>query len=206
MPVFPNVPLAPGVPAIPRPPGIVPSTLSLLANDLIAGFLSSIYASRWGIFKNGLPVIVPNSIVSLDYKRDWTLSSYPVEEGGFQSYNKVETPFETRVRISSGTSAADRTDLLTQVDNIAGTLDLYDVVTPEFVHQSVNIHHYDYQRTATNGAGLIVIDLWLTEIRVTSTTSFINTKQPSGANPVSGGQVQAQSPSLNALKVPGMLN
>ena len=197
MPIFPNVPLAPGVPAVPRVPGIIPATISLLVNDLISGFLSSLYASRWGIFQNGLPVIVPQSIISLDFKQDWSLSSYPQEQGAFQTYDKVVTPFETRVRMTSGTSMAERTDLLSSVAAIAGNLELYDVATPEFIHQSVNIHHWDYQRTATNGAGLIIIDLWLTQINVSATSSFSNTQQPGGANPTSGGQVQTQTPPSN---------
>ncbi len=123
----------------------------------------------------------------------------------FQSYDKVVTPFETRVRMTSGTSKAERTDLLSSVAAIAGNLQLYDVATPEFVHQSVNIHHWDYQRTATNGAGLIIIDLWLTQISVSATTSFSNTQQPSGANPQSGGQVQTQAPPTN-LPAPLLLN
>jgi hypothetical protein len=171
--------------------------LSLLVNDTVQTFLSALYALRWGIFKGGLPVIVPQSIVSLDFKQDWTILSYPVEQGGFQSYNKVQTPFEARVRMTSGAAEAERIDLLTTVAEIAGSLDLYDVVTPEFVYQSANIHHYDYQRTANAGAGMIVIDLWLTEVVVVSTTSFSNVQNPSSADPVSGGQVQPQTPPLS---------
>ena len=232
MPTFPNVPLVPGVPPVPRPPGFIPSTLSLLVNDTISAALSSIYALQWGIFKNGIPIIVPlssnilnassfagaaigglntiagitgisglagiggitgvRSIVSLDFKQDWTVSSYPVEQGGFQSYNKVQTPFEARVRIASGTSLFDRTNLLNVIAQLATSLDTYDIVTPDHMYKSANIHHYDYQRTATSGAGLIVVDLWLTQIVQTSTSTFANTQTPSGADPLSGGQQQAK--------------
>jgi hypothetical protein len=199
VPVFPNVPLVPGVPPVPRPPGFIPSVLSLLINDTVSSILTGLYALRWGIFQNGLPVIVPRSIVSLDFKQDWTVSSYPVEQGGFQSYNKVQTPFEARVRMASDTATADRTELLVNVAAIAASLDTYDIVTPEVIYQSANIHHYDYQRTATNGAGLIVVDLWLTQIVQTSTSTFANTQTPSGANPIAGGNVQP----VNSAVLPG---
>jgi hypothetical protein len=121
----------------------------------------------------------------------------------------VQTPFEARVRIASGTSKTDRTNLLTVVDQLHQSLDTYDVVTPEITYQSANIHHYDYQRTATNGAGLIVVDLWLTQIVQTSTSKFANTQTPSGADPLSGGQQQAKDlpPSWPSnLKPPLLMN
>jgi hypothetical protein len=239
VPSFPNVPFVPGVPPVARPPGFVPSVLSLLVNDTVSAVLTGLYALQWGIFKNGIPILVPlgsnilnastavggvvsnlttlgrltgtsgliglggvtgaRSIISLDFKKDATVSSYPVEQGGFQSYNKVQTPFEARVRIASGPSKTDRSNLLTTVEALYQSLDTYDVATPEANYSSANVHHYDYQRTATNGAGLIVVDLWLTQIVQTSTSTFANTQTPSGANPIAGGNVQP----VNSAVLPG---
>jgi hypothetical protein len=227
---FPNVPFVPGVPAVPRPPGFVQSSLSLLVNDTIQSFLTNIYALQWGIWKDGNPIIIPNSIISLDFKKDYTISSYPVEGGfntggttaaGFQSYDKVQTPFEARVRMSfssgislgpflpsisgiPGTGAAGRAAFLNTLEAIAGDLNLYDVVTPEKTYESANIHHYDYQRTAVNGAGMIVVDVWLTQVVQVSTTVFSNTQNPGSADPISGGQVEAKPPGSN-LPTPPLL-
>src|SRR5215469_5882183 len=43
----------------------------------------------------GLPTIFPvaASFVDVEYKQDWPISDYPVEQGGFQSYDKVRLPF-----------------------------------------------------------------------------------------------------------------
>lgn len=186
MPAVPNVP---GVPAL-------TSYLSSVPTLLIADLISTIsfQAPRWGIFLNGVPALpMIQSIATFEYKQDWSIADYPVEDGAFQSYDKVQLPFDVRVRVASGSSAAERQALLDAVDVIANSLDLYDVVTPEKIYRSVNISHYDFRRTAQNGVGMIVIDLWFQEIRVTSTAAFSNTQQPANAGQQSNGNVQAQS-------------
>lgn len=186
MPAVPNVP---GVPAL-------TSYLSSVPTLLIADLISTIsfQAPRWGIFLNGAPALpMIQSIATFEYKQDWSIADYPVEDGAFQSYDKVQLPFDVRVRVASGSSAAERQALLDAVDVIANSLDLYDVVTPEKIYRSVNISHYDFRRTATNGVGMIVIDLWFQEIRVTSTAAFSNTQQPANAGQQSNGNVQAQA-------------
>src|SRR4029077_12452994 len=80
----------------------------------------------------------------------------------------------------------------------------YDVVTPEKTYESANIHHYDYQRTAVNGAGMIVVDVWLTQVVQVSTTVFSNTQNPSSQDPISGGQVEAKPPGAN-LPMPPLM-
>jgi hypothetical protein len=62
-------------------------------------------------------------------------------------------------------------------------------VTPEQVYSSVNITHYDYRRTSTNGVGLLTVDVWGTQVRVTGDAAFSQTQAPSGADPVNGGVV-----------------
>lgn len=184
---FPNVPNVPGVPPLPRSPGAVFGAVELLVRDAVSSFSLGL-TPQWGIFRNGAPVIVAQSVVSLDYKRDWSISDYPVEEGAFESYNKVTAPFDARFRFSSGGDELARQALLDSIDRVAGTLDLFDVVTPEVIYQSVNVMHYDYHRSATQGAGLLTVDVWCVQVRVTATSSF--TKTASSADSQNVGTVQ----------------
>ncbi len=131
------------------------------------------------------------SIVDFEYKQDWTLSEYQVEQGAFQSYDKVQLPFDVRMRVAAGGSEANRASLLTTVEGIANSIELYNVATPEEFYLNCNVSHYDYKRTAINGVGLLVVDIWLTEIRVTSTSSFSNTQTPGTAGQQALGNVQA---------------
>jgi hypothetical protein len=128
--------------------------------------------------------------VTFDYRQEWTVSDYPLEQGAFQSYDKVQTPFDVRVRYAAGGSQQNRQALLDSIAAIAGDLNLYDVVTPEAVYQSVNVTHYDYRRTATNGVGLLQVDVWCIEVRVTAQAQFQNVQNPTSASPQSQGNVQ----------------
>jgi hypothetical protein len=209
-PTFPDVPKASGVPAVFRSPTQVVFTIRLLQADVrtIAGMFAG---PEWGIFTTGgQPFAIPNSFVSVDFRKEFRISDYPVESGGFQSFNKVATPFDVRVRFAisgpststfgdignliTGGQGTTRSDFLAQVDLACKSLDLFTVVTPDATYPSVNIVHYDYRRERQNGVGIILVDVWCQEVRVTATTEFSNTKSPEGAENKSGGTVQAQPP------------
>ena len=140
---------------------------------------------QWGVYLGGSPVVTFDSFVAFDYRQGWALSDYPVERGGFQTYDKVQLPYDVRVKFASGKSEQNRERLLASVDQVAKSLQLYDVHTPEKIFRSVNVQHYDFRRTATNGVGLIVVEMWLLEVRVTVNDSQSNTgpdNQPVDAN------------------------
>jgi hypothetical protein len=190
--MFPNVPNVPGVPALSRDPFIVVEDVLLLVSDAIS-FLSGFGQPQWGIYLDGIPVIPADSVVSVEYRNDFSIADFPLEQGAFESYDKVSSPFSVRVRFAQGGSQSARQNFLDSIAEAAQGLDLYDVVTPEQVYTSVNISHYDFKRSAQNGAGLIMVDVWLTEIRVTATAEFSNTKSPTSASPVNNGSVQSES-------------
>jgi len=218
---MPNVPKLPDVP--PLNSYSASASLTLLAVDAI-NLLTGIFGPiRWGIFTSsvpgnplnlatptsflppGFPVVFADSVVSVDFRQEWLLANYPLEQGAFETYDKVKVPFEARVRFASGGSLFDRQLLLDSVNAIAGDLNLYDVVSPEFTYFSVNVSHYDYRRESRNGVGLLSVDVWLRQIRVTAAPSFSNTQAPSGANPNSNGQAQPQAASTaQAAKIAGL--
>lgn len=195
---FPNVPNVPGVPPLPRSPGTVEAALTLLANDVLGLFGLSL-DPEWGIFQNGIPVVIANSVVSMGFRKDWTVANYPLEKGAFESYDKVELPFETRLRFTSDGSETDRIALLDSIETIAGTVDIYDVVTPERIYTSVNIVSYDYQREASRGLGLMIVDIIAMEVRIEATSNF--TKSASSSDTLNKGQVTAKAatPAQNTL-------
>ena len=191
--------------------------LEFLAADLISASLFS-SASAWGIYQAGAPVVTFDTVLSFEFRQGWTISDYPVENGAFASYDKVALPYDARVKFASGGSLANRQALLESIQQIAGDLNLYDVVTPEAIYQNANIQHQDYRRTAQQSAGLLQIEVWLLEIRQTGDASYQTSQQaptdgtatnadgaqpatfngppvtdpkdPSGASPYNGGGVQ----------------
>lgn len=146
---------------------------------------------QWGIFLNGAPVVIADTVTSFGYKQAWAIADYPVERGGFESYDKVNTPFQIQIQFVSGGSEEKRQALLDSIAAIGDQLTLYDVLTPEAVYIGVNVESYDYRRTATNGLGLMIVDVGLLEIREEGTTDFKNTKSPSGFLPSPTGNIQS---------------
>jgi hypothetical protein len=145
-----DVPNAPGVPTL---PSYSAAPVSLLTGDSV---LESVFQTlAWGIYYQGIPVIIPASIaaslivnvannflatfstvasllglpnllpvvastIEFDFDQDWTIADYPQELGAFQSYDKVQLPFECRVRLASGGPPAQRQAFLNSILAIAG--------------------------------------------------------------------------------------
>jgi hypothetical protein len=215
-PRYATVPSAPGVPPMLRVFQAL-DVVTILAADA-AQLVKAFAPPQWGIFDQfGGPLLVGDSVVAVDYRREYRISDYPVEQGGFGSYNKVAEPYDIRVTIAvSGkgtilsnlatggalgaiftgvdTAVINRTQFLNQLENSAQSLDLVDVHTPEYTYIGLNIVHHDFRREARNGVTLLTVDIWLREVRVTATSQFTQTQDPSGANAQSSGTVQAASP------------
>lgn len=148
----------------------------------------------WGIFLNGAPVIIADTITRLAYKQDWAVANYPVERGGFESYDKVNTPYEVRLQFVAGGSLARRQALIDSIAAIGDTLTKYDVITPEAIYVGVNVTNYGYQRAANHGLGLLAIDIGLIEIREGGSGDFKNPRGPSGYAADQAGNVQSVPP------------
>lgn len=187
------------MPFVPNLPGVPPlsgySSLPLpvlLVTDLILAFPGEI-ATPWGIYLGGVPVVEADSVVTFDFRQEYTVSDYPLEQGAFESYDKVQVPFDVRVRYAAGGSEFNRQLLIDSIASIVGDLNLYDVVTPEAVYPSCNVTHQDYRRTSVNGVGLLQIDVWLVQVRVTAQAAFQNVQNPQSASSQSSGLVQPSS-------------
>lgn len=218
-PIYPDVPFAQGVPPVLRrdPFALGVATTPKLTND--SPGLTDGALIRWGIFsQKGVLALEPDSIAAVEYQREFRIADYPIEEGGFESYNKVATPFDIRVTMTKGGKIPDRKDFLDQVELIVASLDLFTVITPERNYLNVNIVRADYRRNAANGATLLTVELHGIEVRTSASIQFSagspgqqlvgfatnrdGTRVPifgathsaSGANPVNNGSVQPRPP------------
>lgn len=158
---------------------------------------------QWGIFdQNGDPVIAADTVLAVDLRKEQRIADFPIERGGFASYNKVSTPFDARLSFAIGGTSEDRAEFLADVDAAWQSLALYTVVTPDFSYPNGNVSHYDYSRKRQNGATLLTVDVWVQEIRLTSPTTFVKTQDPSGADPVNGGTVPPTAPTAAQAQAP----
>ena len=184
-----NVPRVPGVPSV-LFASTIGQVLNFLTQDAVGIFTGLSQQQPWGIYLGGAPVVLADNVVSFDLRKQWAISDYPVEQGAFASYNKVFIPFDGRFKFTAGGSDAKRQALLTSIEAIAGDLNLYTIVTPIAIYPSVNITHYDYSQTATNGVGLLSVDVWTEEVRETGAQAMSNTASPTASAQVNGGTVQ----------------
>jgi hypothetical protein len=197
-PTYPNVPIALGVPPVARNPETTPGTGDpKLIRD--ADEIDQLSSAQWGIYDQaGSNVLDPDNIASIGYSGEYRISDYPIEQGQFETYNKVATPFQSRVSMSKGGKLSDRQGFLARIEQIRGDTKLYNVVTPERVYMDVNIERVTLDRTAAAGAGLLTVEIGLREIRQTTSPSFTSSQTPSGADIVNNGAVQTK-PSPQAV-------
>lgn len=203
---FPNLPNAPGVPPIIRQIGGVASTVTLLLADVRKVINAFTGKPQWGLFlRSGKPALVGvDSVVTVDIRRDYALLDYPVEEGGFETYNKVIRPREIRVEIAvsgagsllstigsglvalvtgNSPSVAARARTLDAFHRLANSLTLVDIRTPQGAYPGYTIEHYDYRREAREGISVIKIDIWLREVRFAAKNAFTTPPTPPTAAP-----------------------
>lgn len=192
-----------------------PSGLAVLAElgDLVGIDLLNPLSTDWKILdaNTSAPVIVPDTVPRFEYRGEARVSDYPVEQGAFASYNKVQVPFDVRmtmvcsgsnfaqkgaqalrnaVGLSIGQNLMQRPDFLDTLDYMRLTTDLFVIVTPDKTYPNVNLEHFDYRRETTNGATMLIVEAWFREVRVSGAAKYTNdTAAPSGADPVGLGTV-----------------
>lgn len=188
-PIYPDVPNVAGVPAVRRLTSAVTATEPALTADSITVIATA--KNQWGIYDSAnAKVLDPDSVMSVAYDAEFRIADFPIEEGGFESYDKVALPYHARVVLTKGGNIADRRAFLTAIEEIRADLNLYNVVTPERSYLNANIARVSIDRSREQGANLITAEIILQEIRQNATATF-TASQPSAADVVSGGPVQA---------------
>ena len=228
---MPMTPVPATLPAVPNAPGVPPmgptqkviSTAALVLADV--AFLTRLFLGpQWGIFDStGQPVLQADSVRGLDFRREWAVSDFQIEQGQFGSINKVQIPADVRItfqvtgaggildKLIPGTAFASlitggslnisrREQVLQILDVLGDSFDLYTVATPEFVYENMTIVHIGGRREAeAGGASNIPIEVYLREIREIAPASKTDTAAPSGQDAQSQGAVEttATTPAQN---------
>lgn len=133
------------------------------------------------------------STAKFEYKQDWTIADYPIEQGGFQSYDKVQLPFDVRVRLNCSGPVAQRQAFLSTLDAMSNTTQLFDVHTPERTYANCSVSHIGFDREATAGAAMIQADIWFQQIRLTQAATFQNPQNPADTGQINSGTVQTST-------------
>lgn len=231
---FPDVPEYPGVPPLLRAGNSVIAAIPALAIGI--GTLEGILGNSlqqpvtWGIFDSdgdqlggvntsgntilgsleaqltgaSTPVL---STLSFDFTREAKVSDFPIEQGQFASYNKVQNPASPVVTLALSGSEGDRTNFLNAIDAACISTELYSVVTPEVKYINYSIERYTYTRRADRGVTLLVVEISLKEVRLVSATftelqvmPITNPQNASATTITNNGMTQAGANDSTALK------
>lgn len=174
----------------------IPSFVTMLMTRDSPSLASVFGPQQWGIFgQGGQPVLVSESVAAVEYARDYAISDYPQEQGAFESYNKVQNPFQAKVTLLSNQT---RAQLLNALEAATYSLSLVSVVTPEVTYPSANITRYSLRRTSRSGVTLIAVDIWLEEVRQDAGTQLSSTNpQAASANGGTPSPIGQLSPGAN---------
>lgn len=232
---FPDIPEYPGVPQLLRPANAAIASVPALSIGLGAAeniLISALQQPpKWGIFDQegnqlgvtantqstlqaiggallsqltgSIPAVL--STFEFEYQRETRVSDFPVEGGGFATYNKVQLPATPTVTLLLQGSENDRTVFLEALESAVISTDLYNVVTPEYVYQNYNIERYQYQRRSSQGVTLLMVEVSLIEVRqisstfTTVTSPILAPQDPNATSQVNNGITQPTAPPQSTL-------
>ena len=153
--------------------------------------------------------------LSMDFAGQNAVAHEPVEQGGFASYNKQDTPKEITVELACTKMYFNQQPVLENIDKLAKGIQKLSLVTPSSEYKNLNLEGYSYRRTEDANAGMLAVELKLVEIREVevkkkTTASEIpksqnskpieKSKNPSNESKVKTGRTQTQAPKKTAAK------
>ena len=133
----------------------------------------------------GTYALEPDSFVKFEYKKDNKIPNYPIEQGSFQTYNKVSLPYEIKLVVTKNGSISP---FIVKINELVNSTTLLTIVTPDAVYKTTNLIHFDYRKEARNGAVLLIGELTFQEVRIAPNPSAPTTS-PQGAKTTPLGQV-----------------
>ena len=191
--LYPVVPQALGVPQLLRDGARILDTITLGYLG-IGDALNSLIGQdpvKWAVLDaSGSLMADYDSVFAVGYQNDARVSDYPVEDGSFASYNKVENPFDGTVTLTCGGSQERRAAFLAKCEQARKSLEGYTVITPEFTYENVNFSGISYSRSTQDGATLLTVQLAGREIRDTAKAAYSAPKSDAGYDTQNLGAVQ----------------
>ena len=122
----------------------------------------------------------------------------------FASYNKVYQPANPVLTLALSGTEQEKTDFLAAIDTACGSTNVYYVVTPDTpAGEAYTLDRYSYQRSATRGVSLLIVEVSMTQIAYVtpalSNTTVSSPQSPSAASQINNGITQPSTPPTSWL-------
>lgn len=186
----------PGYPVLKS--GKIPAPITSVLSSAIGSLWSALFpGEKWGIYEPGTetPILEVDSIVELGVNGSSEVSSYKIETGSFASYNKVRNPTAILLRVTKEGQAITRASIVNWLELNVAAASMFDVVMPEKRYTNYTVVDYRILRNSSSGAGLIVADITVQEVReAVATYSNSNIEDPSNVPASPASRVQLGEP------------
>lgn len=196
------------------------NVLSAVRGGGVLGLINSVLAPSFGIYyawndpagvhlKGGKP-FSPDSFVVVEVGAEASVSTAPVEQGAYTTFNKIQRPPELHVTFTvegwtafSGAvpnltnfSTTSRSNVLETLEMMRTTAGLYDIETPDKTWTSYDLVKYDYRTRSNNGPTLLTVSAVFQAVMNTGEVSVGSTDIDGGlrarvASVVSAGRYYA---------------
>lgn len=142
--------------------------------------------------------------LGIDFSGDNQVAHEPVEQGGFASYNKQNTPKEISVELACTKMYFNQQPVLENIDKLASGVQKLSLVTPSSEYKNLNLESYSYRRTEDAGAGMLVVELKLVEVREVETKKKTTASESPKSEGKEGKPIEkAKEPSHDSTKKTG---
>lgn len=150
---------------------------------------------EWTILdEGGATAVTFTSFVDIDLRNEGQALSYPIEEGSFANYNKVDAPLGIRVTLAVQGTDSDFEYILAKLDEYKREAVKLSVSTPARLYESMTLETYSYKRSREAGAGMLTVELSLVEVREVATqvtpTVITKPKNPTSSGKANTGKTQ----------------
>ncbi len=189
--------------------------LSALNSGNIFSIINSTVYPSYGIYlKSGAKAVSPTSFLGIEYGADAVSVSAPIEGGSYTTYNKVKRPALIRVVFTlegwtgfsggipniTNFSLTSRSDLLSSLDRMVSSADLYDIETPDTTYEDYDLQRYNY-RTSSQDVTLLTVEAIFQAVMQEAEVGIANTtakSQPAKNDTSRGGSVSSGNVNTNA--------
>lgn len=157
---------------------------------ILTDFLSK---NKGWIVKGQTAAVDFNSMQEFSAEKSSRLPDEPIEKGSFSTYNRIIEPRSITCQLSVEGSAAKLQGAIDRLTTLCENDEKITLTTPEQRYKNMMLESFDYRRDATNGRGVLYVDLRFKEIRevqsAQTTTSVEEEEEPIEAEDAEDGSV-----------------
>jgi hypothetical protein len=159
-------------------------------------------SNTWGVYTlAGVLAFDVDTMVDLSYDSKAKVSNFPVEQGGFTSYNKVQEPFTIPIQLAVS-SAPKIKALITALETARTNPTLFNVVTPMRTYLSVTLTTVKFSQSAKSGIDCLIVKVGFEQIRQIQAGATDITLPPPPVDPtLAAKQTEGQQQTIPIARV-----